>query len=44
VAAAGGDLGNIYQKFGFQIEGTLQRYAYRDGEYVDSYTMAWVRE
>jgi putative acetyltransferase len=35
---------HLYQKFGFQIEGTLRRYAYRDGEYVDSYTMAWVRE
>ena len=35
---------HLYQKFGFQIEGTLRRYAYRDGKYVDSYTMAWVRE
>ena len=35
---------HLYQKFGFQIEGTLRRYAYRDGEYVDSYTMARVRE
>jgi putative acetyltransferase len=35
---------HLYQKFGFQIEGTLRRYAYRDGKYMDSYAMAWVRE
>jgi putative acetyltransferase len=35
---------HLYEKFGFQIEGTLRRYAYRDGEYVDAYTMARVRE
>jgi putative acetyltransferase len=34
----------LYQKFGFAIEGTLRRYAFRDGEYVDAYTMARVRE
>jgi putative acetyltransferase len=35
---------HLYEKFGFQIEGTLRRYAYRDGEYVDTYIMARVRE
>jgi putative acetyltransferase len=35
---------HLYQKFGFQIEGTLRRQAYRDGEYVDTYVMARVRE
>jgi putative acetyltransferase len=35
---------HLYKKFGFEIEGTLRRYAFRDGEYVDSYTMARVRE
>jgi putative acetyltransferase len=35
---------HLYEKFGFQIEGTLRRQAYRDGEYVDTYTMARVRE
>jgi putative acetyltransferase len=35
---------HLYEKFGFQIEGTLRRYAYRDGEYPDAYMMARVRE
>ncbi len=35
---------HLYEKFGFEIEGTLRRYAYRDGQYVDSYTMARLRE
>ena len=35
---------HLYEKFGFQIEGRLRRYAYRDGQYVDSYLMARVRE
>jgi len=30
----------LYEKFGFVIEGTLTRYAFRDGEYVDVYAMA----
>jgi putative acetyltransferase len=30
----------LYQKCGFVIEGTLARYAYRAGQYVDVYTMA----
>lgn len=34
----------LYEKFDFQIEGTLRRYAYRDGEYVDAYMMARMRE
>ena len=33
----------LYEKFGFEIEGTHRRLAYRDGEYVDSYSMARVR-
>jgi putative acetyltransferase len=33
----------LYQKFGFVIEGTLVKYAFRDGEYVDAYTMARIR-
>jgi putative acetyltransferase len=35
---------HLYKKFGFEIEGTLRRYAFRDGEYVDSYMMARVEE
>lgn len=30
----------LYKKFGFEIEGTLKKYAFRDGEYVDVYAMA----
>lgn len=33
----------LYQRVGFVIEGTLARYALRDGEFVDAYTMARVR-
>lgn len=34
----------LYKRFGFVIEGTLARYAFRDGEFVDAYTMARLRE
>lgn len=34
----------LYEKFGFQIEGTHKCYAYRNGEYVDSLCMARIRE
>jgi len=34
----------LYKKFGFAIEGTLARFAYRDGQYVDVYAMARLRE
>lgn len=30
----------LYQRFGFEIEGTQKRYAFRNGEYVDVYAMA----
>lgn len=30
----------LYQKFGFEIEGMLQHYAFRDGHYADVYFMA----
>jgi putative acetyltransferase len=33
----------LYKKFGFTIEGTLVRFAYRDGQFVDVYTMARLR-
>ncbi len=35
---------HLYEKFGFEIEGRLRRFAYRDGQYVDSYIMARLRE
>jgi putative acetyltransferase len=34
----------LYKKFGFMIEGTLVQFAFRDGRYVDTYTMARLRE
>jgi putative acetyltransferase len=33
----------LYRKFGFEIEGTLRKYAFRDGEFVDAYLMARVK-
>jgi RimJ/RimL family protein N-acetyltransferase len=34
----------LYKKFGFTIESTLAQFAFRDGQYVDSYTMARLRQ
>ncbi len=34
----------LYKKFGFVTEGTLRRFAYRAGMYVDAYMMARIRE
>jgi putative acetyltransferase len=33
----------LYERFGFEREGTLRQYAYRNGRYVDSYLMARLR-
>lgn len=33
----------LYRKFGFEQEGLLRGYAFRDGAYVDAYTMARMR-
>lgn len=33
----------LYKKFGFAIEGTMIRYGYRDGQFVDVYAMARLR-
>jgi L-phenylalanine/L-methionine N-acetyltransferase len=30
----------LYKKFGFVIEGTLRGYGFRNGRYIDTYTMA----
>jgi putative acetyltransferase len=30
----------LYERFGFEREGTLRRHAFRDGHYVDAYMMA----
>lgn len=31
---------HLYEKYGFLIEGTLTKYAFRDGAYIDAYSMA----
>ncbi|WP_018694466.1 GNAT family N-acetyltransferase [Algicola sagamiensis] len=33
----------LYKKFGFEVEGTRQDYAYRDGQYVDALLMARIK-
>lgn len=33
----------LYERFGFEIEGTLAKYAFRDGQYVDAYSMARIK-
>ena len=33
----------LYRKFGFEVEGTLREDAFRDGRYVDAYTMGRLR-
>ena len=34
---------SLYERFGFEIEGTHKRFAFRKGEYVDAYVMARLR-
>lgn len=34
---------HLYERFGFEREGILRQHAFRDGRYVDSYTMARLR-
>lgn len=33
----------LYEKFGFEIEGAHRRYAFRNGEYLDAYSMARIK-
>jgi len=33
----------LYEKCGFTVEGTLVDFAFRDGQYVDTYIMARLR-
>ena len=33
---------HLYEKFGFEKEGILRKNAFRDGIYIDAYTMAKV--
>ena len=30
----------LYEKFEFEVEGTHRRFAFREGEYIDAYSMA----
>lgn len=34
---------HLYERFGFELEGTLRQHAFRDGQYVDSKVMARLR-
>lgn len=34
----------LHEKFGFEIEGTHRRHAFRDGAFVDAYSMARLRD
>jgi L-phenylalanine/L-methionine N-acetyltransferase len=34
---------HLYRKFGFEVEGLLRGYSFRDGAFVDSYAMARLR-
>ncbi len=34
---------HLYEKLGFEVEGTARAFAYRDGQFVDAYRMARVR-
>ena len=34
---------HLYERFGFEVEGTLRQHAFRDGRYVDSKVMARLR-
>ena len=33
----------LYEKFGFETEGRLRAFAFRNGEYIDALTMARLR-
>ena len=35
---------HLYQRFGFEMEGTLRQHAFRDGQFVDSIVMARLRQ
>jgi len=34
---------HLYERFGFELEGTLRQHAFRDGQYVDSKVMSRLR-
>jgi len=34
----------LYERFGFELEGTMRQHAFRDGQYVDSKMMARLKQ
>ncbi len=34
---------SLYRRYGFEVEGTMKRYAFRDGRFVDAHVMARIR-
>jgi putative acetyltransferase len=34
---------HLYERFGFEVEGTLRQHAFRDGQYIDSKVMGRLR-
>ena len=34
---------SLYEEFGFEVEGTMRDYVFRDGEFVDALLMARMR-
>lgn len=34
----------LYRKSGFEVEGTLRRYAFRDGQFIDAYMMSRLKD
>jgi len=34
----------LYEKFGFETEGTLKQFAYRDGQFVDGYFLGRIKQ
>ncbi|BBU97600.1 GNAT family N-acetyltransferase [Providencia rettgeri] len=44
VFAANGNGVGLYEKFGFELEGRMRDYAFRDGQYVDAVMMSRIKK
>ncbi|ENY6786491.1 GNAT family N-acetyltransferase [Providencia rettgeri] len=44
VFAANGSGVGLYEKFGFELEGRMKDYAFRDGQYVDAVMMSRIKK
>ncbi|EMA4780722.1 GNAT family N-acetyltransferase [Providencia rettgeri] len=44
VFAANGSGVGLYEKFGFELEGRMRDYAFRDGQYVDAVMMSRIKK